>query len=273
MSRFNYIMRKSTIFLLCIIVALFSCNEINRKYYNNGNIKEQYEYIENRSKVKKTTFYKSGSIEKIEFYKDGKLNGTSINFFEDGTISKKVNWNNDTIDGFAVEYYLNGNIKYKSSMENGIKNDSTLVYYKTGELKQVSMYKKGIMTYLVKLSKKGDTLMNVIIPHITINTDSILLGESIKIAYDLHYKIDSFSLGVAHQLFKKAGKTDTINYKVDTTLHFINKSKVIFDYQPKYIGKNEIYIKLFYDEDMYFHESDGLIKKVFVVTYENAIQS
>ena len=66
-------------------------------YWNNGNIKSEFVYIEGNLHGKRLTYYYNGELKCIEIYVDGKKHGKQTRYWSDGE-----NWYNYMINGKDV---------------------------------------------------------------------------------------------------------------------------------------------------------------------------
>lgn len=232
--------------LFLLSVFLFSCSNKKKEYYDNGNLKAQYQISQNGLlEGKFISYFKNGNIKSIDLYRENiKVDSTII---YDSIIPDKVKliylWNRTSKDSFYVKNYednevLNEGYIYKAKKVGKWK------YYKDKKLEKVLEYINiKNETYLNQgwfFDKLGDTIKGV--------------GNNYKFNYSVFQKkkqneIDIFIkynplinnnsnvvLLFSEQLNKDFSNTNEIVF--DTI--FLTNNKVNF----KYIVKKEGGIKL-----------------------------
>ena len=102
--------------------------------YENGYLKKvnYYERIlvngyENQILVKERAYYQNGQLKYEYNYKDGKENGRQVAYYENGQILYDGNYKDDERYGKFVRYYENGQIEYVE------EDDRELRYYQDGQ--------------------------------------------------------------------------------------------------------------------------------------------
>jgi len=148
------------------------------KWYPDGRLKNENEYIDNNSKSI-IEYYNSGKTKEIitynnlgisishkSWFEHGQLNyerfdtGEAYSYYENGKILRKATRTGDINKGgfvMIIEYFENGVVKketknyYKDNLLHGIEK----YFYETGELKKEIDYSNGIKNKIIKTYKKG----------------------------------------------------------------------------------------------------------------------
>jgi antitoxin component YwqK of YwqJK toxin-antitoxin module len=86
------------------------CNATIIRYYENGNKKEMFTYIDEISQDSSKTWYENGQLESYSFYKDGKEEGISESFYSNGQKRNSGNLVDGLRDGKITEWDSLGKI-------------------------------------------------------------------------------------------------------------------------------------------------------------------
>ena len=119
-------------------MSLFIKKE-NEEYYVN--IIDKIEIKEGEYKE----FYENGSIKVECNYNNNKLHGKYILYNYDKTINKISNYNNDVLEGEEIEYYNHFNKRNmrKSNYENGKLHGKSKLYNGDNKLEWIIIYDNG----------------------------------------------------------------------------------------------------------------------------------
>lgn len=112
-------MKNTVLFLL--ILCFISCNNVEKEFYENGNLFKKYSLNgKNEFEGLYEEYFENGNLKEKHFYKNGIKIDSSIYFYENNKIIKKVDLylSKDTI--IQKNFYKNGNIEsvgklYKNS--------------------------------------------------------------------------------------------------------------------------------------------------------------
>lgn len=99
----------ATIALILSIIIFTACSNIEKNYWENGNLKSELPY------------------------KNGKLNGTAVWYYEDGTIQMEVNYANDIIEGSSIRYHDNGRKDTEEMYVNNLRQGKATEYSYSGK--------------------------------------------------------------------------------------------------------------------------------------------
>ena len=128
---------------------------VNKKYYENGQLKEIGEFNKGEEVGIHKEYYDNGQLKSNITFVDGKKIGLYEEYLENGSPSKKGN-NGKKVSGFGPyygeignwtywEYYSNGQLEEKYFKEqNGDYTSNYESYYENGKLKKKGTYKDGV---------------------------------------------------------------------------------------------------------------------------------
>ena len=155
----------NTIALLFFIITFYSCNNSQKEFYENGNLKAKH-YLDRAHKKDSSVFYyKDGTVESImKFLNDKKQ---VENYYNNGSIESIGSFQNDTIPV--------GNWKY---------------FYDNGELQEVKEFLKingkPFLNQNWFLNVNGDTIKSQSnYFNLLLEKDTILINEPVKAKIDL----------------------------------------------------------------------------------------
>lgn len=120
-------MKKILAMLLCILSACATNKEIKRDYYENGSIKEETLYIEDKD-VWNKLYYETGEIFS---YRD---------------------------DNIGKIYYISGQIAEEMPLKDGKNHGIAKVYRPNGKLEKEIYYEEGTKIWEKKYDKDGDII-------------------------------------------------------------------------------------------------------------------
>jgi len=131
-------------------------NGFYQEYYENGNLKKEYNIFDDEINGLYQEYYKSGKLKIKSNYIDGKKNGLHQQYYESGQLEIECNYINNTLNGLYQGYYESGKLKYECNYINYKKNGLYQEYYQSGQLKLVCNYIDGYYNGLYKeYSKSG----------------------------------------------------------------------------------------------------------------------
>ncbi|MBD5398220.1 hypothetical protein HDR60_01810 [bacterium] len=120
-------MKKILAMLLCILSACATNNEIKREYYENGNIKEEILYIEDKE-VWNKLYYETGEL---FTYRD---------------------------DNIGRMYYTSGQISDEIPLKDGKKHGIVKLYKPNGKLQKEIYYEKGVKDWQKEYDENGNLI-------------------------------------------------------------------------------------------------------------------
>ncbi|MEN8929003.1 MAG: toxin-antitoxin system YwqK family antitoxin [Flavobacteriales bacterium] len=129
---------KKSILLLIVGSLLMSCNEPQKEFFDNGQIKREF-FIDRNNSLDglSKTWYENGILSEESTYKSGKKDGLCKIWYENGLLAEESTYKNDEKDGLCKIWFINGQLKVESLYKNGqeIKKGKYLEYYKNGQTK------------------------------------------------------------------------------------------------------------------------------------------
>lgn len=155
------------IFLLFIILGIYSCKNVKTEYWENGNKMSEIEYSGKVQNGRARWWYQNGNIQMDVNYKDGKIEGTlSRNFISgqkevikhfkggklDGLMSEwdekgnkisEINYANDSLNGKYTLWYPNGIVKLEANYNNGSYEGIWISYNDRGFVIGKANFKSG----------------------------------------------------------------------------------------------------------------------------------
>ena len=125
-------------------------------YYESGELKIEYKYVNGNIEGIWREYYKSGKIKRARTYIAGKREGKDTRFYESGSTEIEMNYVNDIIQGDWISYYESGAIDQTSQFVDGKRNGLLKSFYKTSELDFIQVYKNGLKIKEEGFHKNGE---------------------------------------------------------------------------------------------------------------------
>jgi len=152
------------LFLVCC--PALSQAEVQRTYYDSGNVKEEIT-IENGKKNGPAVRYNVyGTIEDKRTFKDDKLVGSHRVYFKNGNLRIDSTYKGGKLDGWSKSYYWEGNLARERFYKDGLMQGIERIYTKNGKLEFEHNYingkKDGLST---KYFKNSDAVMVASLSH------------------------------------------------------------------------------------------------------------
>jgi antitoxin component YwqK of YwqJK toxin-antitoxin module len=123
---------------------------IYTKYYDNGNIKTEVNYINSKKNGIYREYDETGQLLTEITYINDKINGECKSYYDTNKILSICNYKNDFLNGQNIKYYQNGNIEYKCNYINGCLDGVYEYYYINNKLKFICNYKYDEKTKIQK---------------------------------------------------------------------------------------------------------------------------
>ena len=122
------------------------------KYYSNGNILYEGNFINGKFDGKGKYYYDNGMYF-IGEYKNGLRHGKGIQYYSNGNIKYEGDWLNDKFEGKGKYIWENGEY-YIGQEKNGLRHGKGIEYYSNGKLRYkgnfVNDEKNGIGHYIIE---------------------------------------------------------------------------------------------------------------------------
>jgi len=167
--------------IVCIIYLLIffviSCANVQKKYYPDGKLSEEYRLKDGRVDGEKKDFYPDGKIKSITNYLAGEIMDSTI-YYATGQKGAIFKFKNGKINGSVMTYYSNGNPCLIENYKSGKLNGELKYYSDRGSLSQFFLYINDSVVYV----KVYDSITGKIIdertpPQFKVEKDTIKLGE------------------------------------------------------------------------------------------------
>jgi antitoxin component YwqK of YwqJK toxin-antitoxin module len=142
----NRIMKKILLILLTIPLIGFGQKEVKKTYYDNGQLKWYFTYLNGFPDGIQKEYYENGQLESEGQYKDRYITGIWKGYYENGQLKYEGNYTDGEKDGMWKRFYENGQLLSKRHYKDGKKNGLYETYYK-GKLIESGKYKIGELIY------------------------------------------------------------------------------------------------------------------------------
>lgn len=150
--------------ILLILVFFVSCSKSKKEYFENGNLKAEYQTTKKGSlEGEFKLYYKNGNIKSIDLFKNN-IKIDSSKFYDSlnsKTIKKVVFWNKNSLENYYLKNYEKGEIFNEGQISNSLKTGKWK-YYKDKKIDKVLQYKNiNDIQYLNQgwyFDKLGDTI-------------------------------------------------------------------------------------------------------------------
>lgn len=103
-------------------------------YYENGQIKEEASFKNNKFDGDRTLYFPNGNLKFKSAYVDGLNNGFTYSYDENNFLKSKSFWKNGRQFGDAIYFFSNGKIKLYNSIEFSGKNFYVLQFDTLGKV-------------------------------------------------------------------------------------------------------------------------------------------
>lgn len=157
--KFEHIEQNDNEFKKRYSTSKFYLYEYQAKEYEKGyqfNLVLKGSVLDGRN-GKKKSYYDNGQVKTEYEMKDGELNGIQTSYHENGNLKKEGNWKNDKEDGVFKFYNENGQLESDETYVNGELNGPAHFYYDNGNMEYSCVYSYGKKTGLAeKYNEKGE---------------------------------------------------------------------------------------------------------------------
>lgn len=159
-------------FFLCFAVSSFAEDNIERTYYDSGEIQCEYTLKHNvrhglaKCYFRKNTFNINNSKNNLYMeisYINGKKNGIEKMYYPNGALFQETPYSDNVIDGIKRIYSENGSIDVEISYKNGQAEGQEIAYRENGKLWYKMSYKQGKKDGIYKHYDKNGKLWGEIV--------------------------------------------------------------------------------------------------------------
>ncbi len=264
--------KKITGFLI-ILVFLYSCKDVKKEYYSNGELMVEVQFEDDLMNGYYKEYYPDGSIKVESNYKDGKLDGNKILYYNNGQIEWEATYDLDIVNGIFKKYLSNGTLIGESYFKNGKQDGIIKSYHKNSNLESESEFKSGLLNgYFKSYFEDGSLSMDAISRNdttiyyreydkdgilideyrsllINSETDTINVNDTYLTELELEGPIPSdtafFSISVFHYDNNFGSKETILSGSVVKTTN----NKATYSYKPKEEGIYSINVLVFIGRD------------------------
>ncbi len=123
-------MKVRLLFIISLLVVFVSCSKQTRKtYWENGNLKSELNYKNDKLDGKSTWYYENGKKEMEATYKDNVLNGPLLRWYKNGLPEVESYYEDGKLQGKAITYNDFGYIVLEENYRNDTLNGKYFKYY------------------------------------------------------------------------------------------------------------------------------------------------
>lgn len=130
-------------------------NGTTKKYYPNGQLKNQYQMKEGKLDGESKSYYENGNLKKIAQWKNDKENGLVQFYDEDGVLTSDETYRDGRLEGPARFFYPNGQVKELVNYSFDKENGEAKRYAENGTLEKEWSYIGGVKFGAVKEYSNG----------------------------------------------------------------------------------------------------------------------
>lgn len=125
------------------IVKEYNFDGIFNTYYENGQLLNEYNFVNGTKTGLYTKYYDNGSIQFKLHYKDNILDGEYISYYFNNQIENIMNYIDGKFDGEHIKYFDDGNIEKIKNYKNGKKHGIHIEYKQDRTIKLEKYYEHG----------------------------------------------------------------------------------------------------------------------------------
>lgn len=109
-----------------------------KKYYPNGELQSEIEFVNGRASGKFKTYYENGQVEEQGNWKGRAYTGSFTRWHENGQIAQEKTFNEaGKTEGVVKYYHSNGQPELIFETNNGVETGTATRYYPNGDVKEV----------------------------------------------------------------------------------------------------------------------------------------
>lgn len=113
------------------------------RYYMNGKVAEEVNFLNGDKQGKRKLFNEDGSIESETDYVNGLINGEHNVFYPNGQVLLHSTYVSSQIVGLLTKYYESGGKMEEVLFDNDMENGPFTEYYENGQIKWKGSYRNG----------------------------------------------------------------------------------------------------------------------------------
>lgn len=219
---------------LYLIVFLYSCKDVQKEYYPNGEIRSEIE-LENgiRNGVSKW-YHNNGTLEMEVYFINDKEQGKIISYYDNGKINTESYFLNGIQEGTLVEYYPSGILKSEQNFKKGKQHGTNKYYHYSGNLLLDASVEEGVTIFFEEFDSLGNWIdeyrwIDVIIE------DTVSFGKDYQVTIDL--KGPKVNLEDSVLCFFSIHDSETNEMINDKFIRTIKGNRFSITFETKKIGK------------------------------------
>lgn len=152
-----------TFFLISILNSTSYAINIEKTYYDTGEIKCVFETENGIIHGEKNCYYKSGKLQSEVLFIKGKKNGIEKFYYENGMVEIEFTYTDGIQNGPCRLYYENGTLHKEAVLKNGEIDGIEKSYFLNGILAQEKLYQHGIVSGITKIYNNNGSLFATIL--------------------------------------------------------------------------------------------------------------
>ncbi len=118
---------------------------INRWYFENGQISDSFDVVNNKTQGNIKIWYENGQIKEISDWNNGIQIGKYETYFKNGTQKQLINWINGKQDDKSASWYENGQQESIAFYKQGLRDGNTKQWFANGKMQLDAVYTAGKM--------------------------------------------------------------------------------------------------------------------------------
>jgi len=225
---------KDIILIFGIIILFNSCKDVQKGYYENGDIKSEIEVKDNMKNGVAKWYYPTGSLQVESFFVNDKEQGKVKKYYKNGSLNIIANFKDGLQDGDFVEYYSNGNLKSEQFFTKGEQDKEYKSYFFNNQLSMFAIHEKGKSIFY----EKYDSLGNWIDEFRWVDVfykDTIFKGDEYK--FKVEIKGPQIAGNDSVFFYFSVNKAKDLPIIVDTTIYPIKDNVVNISFKANEIGE------------------------------------
>ena len=226
-------MIKNILVLVSVLTLITSCKDVQKEYYENGNIESEIEVKDNMKNGVAKWYYINGKLNFEANYVNDKEEGELRKFYEDGILNTVAFFKEGLQDGDFIEYYHDGNLKSEQFFTKGIQDKEFKSYYLNGQLSMYAILEMDETVYFIKYDSLGNWIDEFRWIEVNIE-DTIILGGN----YDIILEIAGPEILVhdsavcAFVIIETEGEKE-----IENKLFYVKDNTISFSFTAKEVGQ------------------------------------
>jgi len=136
-------------------------NGIRQRFYENGNMKSEFNYKNSELEGKMTSLYENGNIEAELYYLNGEIEGLCSFWYLNGIKKTEENYKKGKLEGLCSFWYENGNKKSEKNYKNGKLYGTAVMWSEHGDKVAEFQYKNDKMNGICTIWKNNKIISQI----------------------------------------------------------------------------------------------------------------